>query len=56
MPVPCGRALCQGESVNEWPFYIMASVEGRVLWDLSVPGLSKSERATIYDEMNRVIK
>jgi aminoglycoside phosphotransferase (APT) family kinase protein len=33
----------------------MEFVEGRVLWDQSLPGMTKAERAEIYDEMNRVI-
>jgi aminoglycoside phosphotransferase (APT) family kinase protein len=33
----------------------MEYVEGRVLWDQSLPGMTSSERGAIYDEMNRVI-
>jgi aminoglycoside phosphotransferase (APT) family kinase protein len=33
----------------------MDFVEGRVLWDQSLPGMSKAERAAIWDELNRVI-
>jgi aminoglycoside phosphotransferase (APT) family kinase protein len=33
----------------------MDYVEGRVLWEQSLPGMTKPERAAIYDEMNRVI-
>ena len=33
----------------------MEYVEGRVLWDQSLPGMTPPERAAIYDEMNRVI-
>ena len=47
--------LCEDESVIGRAFYIMEMVEGRVLWDQSLPGMSKSERAAIYAEMNRVI-
>jgi aminoglycoside phosphotransferase (APT) family kinase protein len=36
-------------------FYIMAFVEGRVLWEQSLPGMQPAERGRIYDEMNRVI-
>ena len=36
-------------------FYVMDYVEGRVLWDPSLPGMSRAERARIWDEQNRVI-
>ncbi len=49
------HSLCLDESVIGRAFYIMDYVEGRVLWDQSLPGMSKEERSAIYDEMNRVI-
>ncbi|WP_027015559.1 phosphotransferase [Comamonas composti] len=55
VPVPRMYALCEDESVIGRAFYIMECMEGRVLWDQSLPGMSPSERAAIYDEMNRVI-
>jgi aminoglycoside phosphotransferase (APT) family kinase protein len=48
-------ALCMDESVIGRAFYIMDFVEGRVLWDQSLPGMTPAQRAEIYDEMNRVI-
>lgn len=48
-------ALCNDESIIGRAFYIMEFVDGRVLWDQSLPGMSTVERATYYDEMNRVI-
>ncbi len=48
-------ALCTDEALIGRAFYIMEFVEGRVLWDQSLPGMSATERAAIYDEMNRVI-
>jgi aminoglycoside phosphotransferase (APT) family kinase protein len=36
-------------------FYLMEYVEGRVLWDQSLPAMSRAERAAIWDELNRVI-
>lgn len=48
-------ALCLDESVIGRAFYIMEFVEGRVLWDQSLPGMTPAERAAHYDEMNRVI-
>jgi aminoglycoside phosphotransferase (APT) family kinase protein len=55
VPVPDMLALCQDEGVIGRAFYIMSMVEGRVLWDQSLPGMSKADRGAIYDEMNRVI-
>ncbi len=48
-------ALCLDEAVIGRAFYIMEFVEGRVLWDQSLPGMTPAERSAIYDEMNRVI-
>ncbi|MEW5890306.1 MAG: phosphotransferase [Pseudomonadota bacterium] len=55
VPVARTYALCQDESVIGTAFYIMDYVEGRVLWDPSLPGMVPAERAAIFDEMNRVI-
>jgi aminoglycoside phosphotransferase (APT) family kinase protein len=55
VPVPRTFALCEDEGVIGRAFYVMDYVEGRVLWDQSLPGMSKDERRAIYDEMNRVI-
>jgi aminoglycoside phosphotransferase (APT) family kinase protein len=54
-PVPRSRVLCTDDAVIGTAFYIMDYVDGRVLWDQSLPGSSPAERAAIYDEMNRVI-
>jgi aminoglycoside phosphotransferase (APT) family kinase protein len=55
VPVAQMLALCEDESVIGRAFYVMEFVEGRVLWDQSLPGMTSTERAAIYDEMNRVI-
>jgi aminoglycoside phosphotransferase (APT) family kinase protein len=47
--------LCEDESVIGRAFYVMQCVEGRVLWEQSLPGMSNAERSDIYDEMNRVM-
>ncbi len=54
--VPVARllTLCGDEGVIGRSFYVMGFVEGRVLWD-PLPGITPAERATIYDETNRVI-
>lgn len=55
VPAPRMHCLCEDESVIGRAFFIMEFIEGRVLWDQSLPGMTKVERAEIYDEMNRVI-
>lgn len=56
-PVPVARmyCLCEDESVIGRAFYVMEFIEGRILWDQSLPGMTAGQRADIYDEMNRVI-
>ncbi|MCS7100530.1 MAG: phosphotransferase [Burkholderiaceae bacterium] len=55
IPVPEVLLLVEDESVIGRAFYVMQHVEGRILWDQALPGMSPAERAAIYDEMNRVI-
>ena len=54
-PVARMHTLCEDESVIGRAFYIMECVEGRVLWDQTLPGMTPAERRAIYAEMNRVI-
>jgi aminoglycoside phosphotransferase (APT) family kinase protein len=55
VPVPRMLLLCEDESVIGRAFYVMEFIQGRVLWEQSLPGMTPAERAAIYDEMNRVI-
>ena len=55
VPVARMLALCEDESVIGRAFYVMEFVEGRVLWDQSLPDLNNAQRGAIYDEMNRVM-
>ena len=55
VPVPEMLLLCEDESVIGRAFYIMEFVQGRVLWEQSLPGFETAERGRIYDEMNRVM-
>lgn len=54
-PAPRQLLLCTDESVIGRAFFVMEFIEGRVLWDQSLPGMTPAERAAIYDELNRVI-
>ncbi|MBY0243096.1 MAG: phosphotransferase [Burkholderiaceae bacterium] len=47
--------LCLDEAIIGRAFYVMEFVDGRVLWDQALPGMTPSERQAIYDEQNRVI-
>ena len=55
VPVPHMYCLCEDESVIGRAFYVMEFMQGRVLWDQSLPGMSADQRAVMYNEMNRVI-
>ena len=55
VPVPQMHVLCEDESIIGRAFYVMEFVQGRVLWDQTLPSMSNAERGAIYDEMNRVI-
>lgn len=55
VPVAQMHALCEDESVIGRAFYVMECVDGRVMWDQSLPELERAQRGAVYDEMNRVL-
>ena len=55
VPVAKMYCLCEDESIIGRMFYVMEFVQGRVLWDQSLPDMTNAQRGEIYDEMNRVI-
>jgi aminoglycoside phosphotransferase (APT) family kinase protein len=55
VPVPRMYCLCEDESIIGRAFYVMEFMQGRVLWDQALPGMSNTGRGEIYNEMNRVI-
>ena len=55
VPVARVHALCEDDSVIGTAFYLMDFVEGRVLWDPTLPGVAPAERARMYADLNRVI-
>src|SRR6478672_10890183 len=55
VPVAKTHALCEDETVIGSAFYIMDYVQGRILWNSALPGFEPSERAALFNEMNRVI-
>ncbi|MET4684115.1 phosphotransferase [Brevundimonas faecalis] len=48
-PVARPYALCMDEGVVGSIFYVMEKVEGRVFWDLKLPGLAPAERRAVYE-------
>ncbi len=48
-PVAKPYALCTDDSIIGSMFYVMDKVEGRVFWDLKLPGLEPAERRAIYE-------
>ena len=48
-PVAKPHALCLDESVIGSIFYVMDKVEGRIFWDLKLPGLTPAERRAVYE-------
>jgi aminoglycoside phosphotransferase (APT) family kinase protein len=55
VPVARAYALCQDPEVIGTDFYVMDFVDGRIIWDQTLPGMSREQRAAHYDELNRVI-
>jgi len=47
-PVPPAVLLCEDPGVIGTAFYLMAHVEGRVLFDTTLPGLPPAERTATY--------
>lgn len=54
-PVPKPHVLCEDESVVGTVFFIMDFVEGRIFWELDLPGCDPDERTAIYDNVNQTI-
>jgi aminoglycoside phosphotransferase (APT) family kinase protein len=55
VPVPKVYALCEDDTVVGAAFYLMEYIEGRILWDPTLPGMTPAARAAHYDELNRVL-
>ena len=55
VPVARTHVLCDDLSVIGSMFYVMDCVEGRVLWDPQLPGLTPEQRRAHYSELGRVM-
>ncbi|MFQ6005190.1 MAG: phosphotransferase [Woeseia sp.] len=54
-PVPRPYVLCKDEDVVGTMFFIMEFVEGRIFWELDLPGSDPEERAAMYDNVGKTI-
>ncbi|WP_300378664.1 phosphotransferase family protein [Henriciella sp.] len=48
-PVPRPYGLCEDEGVIGTMFYVMDCVDGRILWDQTLPDCEPAERRAIYE-------
>ena len=55
VPVPAVYGLCEDCSIVGTAFYVMDFVAGRIFTDSRMPGVSRGERAALFDAMNEVI-
>lgn len=54
-PVPRPYVLCEDDEIIGTAFYVMDCVEGRIFWELDLPGVGREERSAIYDNVNDTI-
>src|SRR5499433_2204716 len=54
-PVAAPLLYCDDPAIAGTPFYVMAHVEGRVIWEPHMPGAEPAERAAVYDAMNATL-
>lgn len=55
VPVPPMLALCEDAEVIGSVFFVMGFVEGRVIMDARLPGMTPAERGSVFDSMNATI-
>jgi aminoglycoside phosphotransferase (APT) family kinase protein len=55
VPVPEALVLCEDPAIVGTPFYVMRYVAGRVLADLSLPGLVPVERRALWNDAVSVL-
>lgn len=55
VPAPKTYCLCEDAEVIGTMFYIMEMVQGRILWESTLPDMSRGERGRIYDSMNEAM-
>jgi aminoglycoside phosphotransferase (APT) family kinase protein len=55
VPVPRMLCLCEDSAVIGTAFYVMECVDGRIIWDPDLPGMTPDQRRAHYAELNRAI-
>ena len=55
VPVPRMFLLCEDDAVIGVTFFVMEYIRGRTLEDITLPGMTPSERRAIYFDMIRVL-
>jgi aminoglycoside phosphotransferase (APT) family kinase protein len=55
VPVPRMHGYCEDAKLLGTPFYVMEYLQGRVIADQSMPGMSAAERSAVYEDLNRVL-
>ncbi len=55
VPVARMEVLCEDDSVLGAAFYVMERVDGRIFWNPALPDLTVTDRAKVYNEMNRAL-
>jgi aminoglycoside phosphotransferase (APT) family kinase protein len=55
VPVPAVLGVCDDDAVLGSAFYVMALVEGRIVWDAGFGAVPREERAAYFDAMNATI-
>jgi aminoglycoside phosphotransferase (APT) family kinase protein len=55
VPVPRMVCLCEDANVIGTPFYVMECIDGRIIWDSELPGMTPDQRRAHYRELNRAI-
>ena len=54
-PVPRPCLLCEDDEIIGTMFYIMEYVDGRIFWELDLPGMDPAARAALYDNVNETL-
>jgi len=55
VPVARVYGVCEDDAIIGTAFYVMAMVEGRVIWDATFPDVSRADRPRYFDAMNTTI-
>jgi aminoglycoside phosphotransferase (APT) family kinase protein len=55
VPVPKTYTLCEDDSIIGTAFFLMENVEGRVIPDDALPGLTPADRTTLYEHFAEVL-